>query len=140
MNRAMLNPEEVTRIIVSSTMTMPSEDALNDLVIEKCCHTPEKLGCHFYIPRDGEMLTPVDSIERGNWFHRYGQCSIFIVIEGGLDNDAQIANNYMAGQLQTLKAVVSNMQRLYPNAIPTMHHELFLGVNPVLNEEDYSNA
>ena len=138
MNRAMLNPEEVTRIIVSSTMTMPSEDALNDLVIEKCCHTPEKLGCHYVLLRNGDVLTPVSDDERGNWFSRYGETSIVIVIEGGMNDEGQISSNYYVGQLNALRSITKNLKKKYTTAVVTPHHELFLGVNPVIDKEFFN--
>lgn len=135
MKRAKLKTEEVTRIIVSATMTMDEEEALEALVIEHCCHTPEKLGCHYYIQKDGDVLTPVSHEERGNWFARYGSTAIFIVVEGGLDDDGQVSNNFMAGQLCWIKGTVKTLKKIYPNAELTLHRELFLGVNPVLTKE-----
>ena len=135
MKRAKLIEEEVTRIIVQSTMTMPEEDALDELVTHHACHTADKLGCHFYIPRDGEILTPVQPYERGNWEARYGSTSIFVVIEGGMSDDGEIANNYMAGQLCWLKSIVKNLKKMYPKAELTLYHELFKGINPVLTKE-----
>lgn len=135
MKRANLIEEEVKHIIVSATMTMPEEDALADLLVEHVCRTPDKLGCHFYIPRDGEIITPVEPTKRGNWFARYGEDSIFIIVEGGLDKDANIANNFMAGQICWLKGIVKNLKKMYPNAELTLHNELFLGINPVITKE-----
>ena len=136
MIRAKLVEEEVNRIIVSATMTMPDEDALKDLMIEKVEHSPEGLGCHFILLRDGEIITPVADDERSNWFNRYGRSAIIIVIEGGLDDQAQIANNYYPAQVNALKGIVKAMKKKYTNAQLTLHHELFLGVNPVITKEE----
>jgi len=134
MKRAKLIPEEVTRIVVSSTMTMPDEDVADQLTIEHAVKSVEQLGCHYLIMRDGEVFTPVADDERGNWFSRYGSTSVVIVIEGGLNEEAQIASNYYAGQLNALKDITEKLSKKYSNAKVTMHHELFLGVNPVLPE------
>ena len=136
MKRAKLVPEEVTRIVVSATMTMPSEDAMNDLLIEHVELIPEQLGCHFLLMMNGDVFTPVADDERSSWFHRYGSTAIIIVIEGGLTDEAQIANNYYPSQKTALRNIVKAMKKKYPNAELTLHHELFLGVNPVLEKSE----
>ena len=134
MKRAKLIPEEVTRLIISSTMTMPDEDVPELLTIEHAVNSVDQLGCHYLIMRNGDVVNPVSDDERGNWFSRYGSTSIVIVIEGGLNEEAQIASNYYAGQLNALRAITKSLSKKYTNAKVTMHHELFLGVNPVLPE------
>ena len=109
---------------------------MNDLLIEHVELIPEQLGCHFILMMNGDVFTPVADDERSNWFHRYGSTAIIIVIEGGLTDEAEIANNYYPSQKAALRNIVKEMKKKYTNAQLTLHHELFLGVNPVITKEE----
>lgn len=140
MKRANLNEDEVTRIIIMSTMTMQDTGALADLIAQRSASGGLDLGCHYYICGDGEVLRPVSCEQRGDFIPRYGRTSIVIVLEGGLDEEGKPTKYYSTDQLVALQTIVRHMGSLYPMAQPTFYRELFRGINPVIEHEDYLNA
>lgn len=136
MKRNKLITEEVTSIIVSSTMTMPDEDALKELLIEHCESFVKDLGCHYILMKNGDIHKPVADDERGNWFARFSPMSVVVVIEGGLDSKGNLDKNYSSNQLKSLKEIVIDLQNKYPAAELKLHGDLFFGANPVITKED----
>ena len=138
MNRADLKTDEVTRIVIVGTMTSPQEDALGELIEEAGGDSYHSVGCHFYLKADGMVLVPVPSNKRGNYLPRYGSTTIVILIEGGRDKEDKIdPTTYYPCQMGALKNIVKTMKKLYPNAEPCFYRDLYIGVNPGFNHEDY---
>lgn len=127
MKRAKLKPHEVTRIIITATM---SEDAktVDQLQQERRSAGYLDLGFHYFVDRNARVHFGVPSDERGSYFERYGHTSIVILIDGKGD--------YEPEQLIAVRRIIGTLKREYPFADPTMHYELFLGINPAIDKEE----
>jgi len=137
MKSAKLEPEEVTRIIIQATMTVPSDTGLVDVLSKRVRAGFTDLGCHFFIANNGNIHSSVPVTHRGTSVQRYSKSSTHILINGGSDRRGRPENNYSEEQLHTLRWAVNLLTNLYPHAKPTMYRELFRGVNPVIDHEDY---
>lgn len=138
MNRAKLKTEEVTRIIIVATMTPPSKEiTVESLLKQRRDQGFVDVGWHYFIGTDRlEAGVPLD--ERGSYVSRYSKTSVVVLLSGGKNEDGEPAPSFTTEQLQSLDVVVRGVQMMYPNAAPTMYRELFRGVNPVIDHEDYN--
>ena len=137
MKSAKLEPEEVTRIIIVATMTPNHSNGLAETLSKRHRAGYADIGCHYFIAANGQPCNGVPDTDRGTYVSRYARTSIVILLNGGANKSGQPVNNFGLKQLVTLRRLVGKMTALYPNAKPTMYRELFRGVNPVIEHEDY---
>ena len=121
MRRARLKPHEVTRVILTATMS-PEHVSVDDLREQRRADGFLDLGWHYYVDRNAMVHFGVPVTERGSYFARYGSTSVVILVEG----DGSHSNE----QFLAIARLIETVQREYPNAVPTLHSELFRGTNP----------
>ena len=123
MRRAKLKAHEVSRIIITATMTPRDEPiSVEDLMRKRRQEGCIDLGWHYYVDQNARVHFGVPVQERGSYFERYSRTSDVILIEG--DGD------YGHEQVLAIKRLIETTQREYADAVPTMHFDLFRGTNP----------
>lgn len=123
MRRAKLKAHEVTRVILTSTMTPPTyKETVDKLMADRRTEGYLDVGWHYFVDRNARVHFGIPATERGSYFERYSESSVVILIEG--------MDDYSLEQFAALRRLIETTQREYPGAVVTMHYELFRGVNP----------
>lgn len=123
MRRARLQAHDVTRIIITATMTDPAERVtVEELLKARRADGYLDLGWHYFIDANARVHFGVPIGERGSYFPRYSSSSVVFLIEGN--------GEYSHEQFLALRRVIDTTRREYYKAVPTMHYELFKGTNP----------
>lgn len=123
MRRAKLKAHDVTRVIITSTMTHRNRKVrVDDLMAQRRSDGFFDLGWHYYVDRNARVHFGVPATERGSYFERYGRNSIVILVEG--------LDEYEPEQFAAIRRLIAATRREFPNAEPTLHKQLFRGVNP----------
>ena len=81
-------------------------------------------GYHFYIRKDGRIVStrPVENI--GAHAKGHNATSIGICYEGGLDADSQPSDTRTLEQKASLLALLRELKRIFPHALIVGHHDL----------------
>lgn len=138
MKRAKLDPEAVTRIVIMASMTPPSVEVTPDTELEaRRADGLLDVGWHYLIDRNGQAHCGVPDDERGNLLPRYARTSIVIKLVGGVDEAGNPTKNFTPPQLKELRYLMTDMLHAFGYAKPALYRDLFKGVNPVINHEDY---
>jgi len=106
------------------------------------------IGYHFVILRDGtiEVGRPIDAV--GSHAKGVNAVSIGICLMGGLDDDDDAVANYTPEQWQSLRIVVGQQRKRYPNASVIGHCDVpdarkscpNFDVKKWFSEQDFSNT
>lgn len=126
MRRAKLHAHDVTRVIVTATMKK-NPSTVEDLLSHRRSLGFFDSGFHYFVDSNARVHHGVPLDERGSYFERYSRTSVVILMDGKGD--------YTQEQLTALRRLIKTVQREYPHAETTMHHELFFGTNPVIPKE-----
>ena len=81
-------------------------------------------GYHFYIRRDGRILTTRSPERPGAHARGYNAHSIGICYEGGLDKNGRPANTLTLAQKESLEALLYSLAIDYPDADILGHRDL----------------
>ena len=135
--KAKLVKDEVKYIVVGSTMTKESEDGLEALMRPRGLTHKRELGMHCYIHKDGTCFRPVKYDERPAMLQHYSENSVFIMLEGGLDDAGEYSSTaYTDAQFKQLKTQLKYFGATYPHALVVLWRHLRSGVNPVFSLKD----
>lgn len=139
MKRAKLVTDQVTNILITATMTHPDAVVTHESLLQaRRAEGYFDEGYHYHVGLAGESHSGVPYEERGSMFGRYAHNTIVIQVAGGILANGSVAGSTLTKpQAKKLKALVEAMQRVYPNALPIMHRDLFKGMNPCFDTEDY---
>lgn len=84
-----------------------------------------RIGYHFVIKRDGTIETGREEAAAGSHVQGYNSVSIGVCLVGGLKEDCKTAeNNYTPEQMESLKALLTDLVAAYPNAKVVGHRDL----------------
>lgn len=137
MNRAKLRRDDVTHIIITSTMTPVSQRTTPSLLLgDRKAEGYLDVGWHYFVDMDSVLHRGVPLSEAGSYFDRYARSAVTVLIEGGVREDGLYTNNYRPQQLNTLREVIDLITETYPHANISLHRDLFKGVNPSISIEE----
>ena len=135
--KAKLVREDVKYIVIGATMTQPDQDGIKALMRAKNHTTERDLGMHAYIHKDGTRFSPVPPDERSSILPRYGENSIFIILDGGKNAKGERdQGTFTAEQFAQLQTQLKFYSALYPNALIVLWRHLRGGFNPVFSLKD----
>ncbi|MCJ8335199.1 MAG: peptidoglycan recognition protein family protein [Epibacterium sp.] len=130
MRRAKLHAHEVTRVILTATMTHQKyeEVTVESLMKKRRADGFIDAGWHYFVDKNAKVHFGVPADERGSMFPRYEKDTVVILIEG--------SGMYTKEQYAVVKRLVADLQKQYPKALLTLHYELFRGINPGIERGD----
>lgn len=82
------------------------------------------IGYHYYIERDGTLVTGRPIEKSGAHCLYHNSHSIGICLEGGLDRNGIPADTRTDSQKRTLKDLLTKLKKDFPHALIVAHHEL----------------
>ena len=115
----------ITEIWIHCSATAPTHDVrVSDLRRWHKKRGWNDVGYHGAIIRDGRFQRGRDVSAAGAHAFRHNRNSIGICMIGGLGKDNRPAPDFTRAQWRTLKAVVAELQKQYPDAVVRGHNEL----------------
>lgn len=75
------------------------------------------LGVHFLIRRSGTIEIGRDMRSEGQHLLGFNDCSVYVMLVGGVDNNGLRENNFNQEQFKSLKTLVECLWLFYPGAI-----------------------
>lgn len=126
MRRAKLKAHDVTRVIITATMSEKPE-TVESLMKARRSAGFFDVGWHYFIDRNARVHYGVPGDERHSYFERYGRTSVVILMDGNGD--------YSEEQFLAMNRLIQSVRTEFPKADPTLHHELFWGTNPAFDKE-----
>ncbi len=89
----------------------------------------QECGYHFYVKRDGNIVTMRDMSKPGAHVRGYNSNSVGIAYEGGLDANEDPKDTRTERQRDSLQLLVSSLRRDYPEAKVVGHRDLSPDLN-----------
>ena len=112
-------------IVVSHSYTTPSADVtLESLDLLHRQRGFLSFQHHYLINRNGNIEQGRDKDTHGCASGYFNDCSVFIVLSGGLDLDGSSENNFTTEQMESLEVLVSLLKDSYPTVKVTGHKHL----------------
>lgn len=87
------------------------------------------IGYHYYVERDGSLHQGRPESMIGAHVKGHNRHSIGVCYEGGLDAHGHAADTRTPAQKATLKLLIEDLHRRYPNAIVLGHRDLSPDLN-----------
>lgn len=119
-----LRPEDVEFLAVHCAATKPSQDiGVKDIDRWHRNQGYLKVGYHFVIRRDGRVEEGRPLTERGAHVEGFNHCSVGICLVGGVDEAGKPANNFTPEQLSSLRNLLVQLAKAYPQAVVQGHRD-----------------
>lgn len=127
----LLPMKEVLYIVLHCTCTGPSQHVtVDDIDRWHKARGWEKIGYHWYVDRDGNIIQGREEYYAGAHVRHYNQHAIGVCYEGGLDEKGRYADTRTPAQKAKLYFLLKDLKESYPNAkivghrdFPNVHKE-----------------
>lgn len=82
------------------------------------------IGYHYVIRRNGEVEKGRNELEVGAHVAGYNSISVGVSLVGGVGGDGKAENNFTPEQFKSLKTLILELKKRYPNAKIVGHRDL----------------
>lgn len=123
-------PRSIQYIVVHCSATRANIPFTEEQLLQ--CHLKRGFKCigyHFYVTTDGMLHQTRPMSEIGAHALGFNLHSLAICYEGGLDEDGRPADTRTGRQRETLRRVLGELKRLFPEAKIVGHYQLSANVH-----------